>query len=623
MAHAADMLKALLRQGSAEAAAVLQHALPHAAGDELLPICRALCRTGQPRAIAAALAHLHRLGERGVEQLRTPVAGLDEAVAILRRSGRPQPLLNALEAIEHCGNAALVRHASGMLTSREVSVRSRAADVLLSLTVSCLGERGRRRTDAIAHERIDAAVCDALESHHQHRMDQCLVAAAIASVRPGRRLAAILDEEGHSALFALRCVARRTDLPLVRRNMLNWLAVEALGRSIVQRLHALSGAQQIADFLEGAHLALNPQRRRTLRRMPRPARWLPDRTIVRAMPAESQARLVDALGWPGVPASRRAAGLRDMRAASSPLARVKAAFALTGQVSDEARQELEHFTRDRDAAVAHFAMEQVLAAQTDPGVAVLRRAVRAGHTAVSQSARAQLASLKTAEFLDHWLALTPLERHIAAHRLMASDPTALADGLGERVTIGRHDSRLAAIALARRLRLCSALQNQLATAAACTDAKVASAAVAAIGDVRELTRTDALRAALRHSDARVRANAVEALYAAGDHGLAAIAEPFAATRENRVRANTVLGLIRTERPRGLDHLQRMLLDIDPMHRVSAIWAARRGRAVELRSQLQRLATDDAALEIRTRAAAARRLLGETIASTAREEAAAC
>ncbi|MHC4128815.1 MAG: HEAT repeat domain-containing protein [Planctomycetota bacterium] len=136
---------------------------------------------------------------------------------------------------------------------------------------------------------------------------------------------------------------------------------------------------------------------------------------------------------------------------------------------------------------------------------------------------------------------------------------------------------------------------------------MASASVAALGDGGSSRRSSAVRKALGHGDQRVRANAVEALVRI-DRRPGAHLGALAASRENRLRANAVRGLLAGRAPGGVKALRRMLTDTDPRHRVSGVWVARRSRARPVIPDLRRLADDDRFTEIRARASAAVRFL---------------
>jgi HEAT repeat protein len=106
----------------------------------------------------------------------------------------------------------------------------------------------------------------------------------------------------------------------------------------------------------------------------------------------------------------------------------------------------------------------------------------------------------------------------------------------------------------------------------------------------------------------VAANAVESASRLEPDLAIALIEPKTSSRHNRIRANAILGLLRQGAPDAAGQLHAMLSDPEPLQRVSAIWVATRSRAVDEIRTLRRLAGEDRVPELRTRAAAAARLL---------------
>ena len=175
------------------------------------------------------------------------------------------------------------------------------------------------------------------------------------------------------------------------------------------------------------------------------------------------------------------------------------------------------------------------------------------------------------------------------------------------VVDGDRAQKLAAIALLGRLRWSTALEHELIAQSASDDTHVASAAVTALRDVRSTHSVGAIRKALGHDDARVRANAIESLTRLDRRAIELVA-PMVTTRDNRPRANAVRALLDVLHTKALPQLRTMLADPDPLHRISGVWVARRTRALGVADQLQQLAKQDRFPEVRSRADAAARFI---------------
>ncbi len=199
--------------------------------------------------------------------------------------------------------------------------------------------------------------------------------------------------------------------------------------------------------------------------------------------------------------------------------------------------------------------------------------------------------------------LPPAARVVAARTVLAAGPRELRRALQQLAGSGTTPERLAVIAIAQHLGLAVELEEELVAAAADGDARLASAAVAALASCPPSVKgLGTVRRALGHRDPRVRANAVETLMrldpASCDH-----LRDLVAGCDNRLRANAVRALLRRSR-RAADVLRAMLRDPDPRHRVSAVWVARRERVADVAADLRRLGARDRLPEVRARAAAA-------------------
>lgn len=218
-----------------------------------------------------------------------------------------------------------------------------------------------------------------------------------------------------------------------------------------------------------------------------------------------------------------------------------------------------------------------------------------------------LAHRGAGRFFQRWLELAHNDRLAAAHAVAANDRRAMLAGLTRMLVDGARGQKLGAIDLISRLRWSAALQRELIVQSAGTDPHVASAAVVALREVASIPSVEAIRVALRHHDARVRANAIESLMRLDRRGIELIL-PMLSTRQNRPRANAVRALLAVRPAKGLPQLQAMLADPDPLHRISGVWAARRTRVVSVAHELQQLAQQDRFPQVRVRAGVAARFL---------------
>ena len=584
--------------------AILAGTLRDAGKDEQLAICRALLENGRPEAAAAVITGLHQL-EPAVRKLAQVSRGsLEAAVGLLRKRGRRQPLLNAIALAAQRADLELLPHLVGLLESRLDDVAPRAADGVIEVLVAHTGANGRRRPQEPAARAIDAAVAEAVSSHPRHRQGRVLLAACLLADRPGPRLGRILADPDHPVLFSLRGAVSRTRDLRVRRNLIRWLAIEPLAGQAARWIHQVEGTDQYADLLADGHLLLAPCRRRAIRSVSRPLQCLPDLRTAMSLPAAAQVNVVRLIRALPLSSSLRNRYLADAVALPNPVARL-AALSDLGDVP-EAAAVIDRLCFDRDEAVASLAAQPALRRGGRASL-LLRRLERTPYRLLARRASAHLAAASVEGFFERWRKLQPGDRLVAGWRLATQQRGPLVGRLAAVLGRGIRADRIAGIALARRLGLVGDLEAYLVALADDGDSHVASSAVAALADGGTGRRLEAIRGALARDDDRVQANALEALRRIDGRA----AEPFASftdSRSNRLRANALRALLPRHTEEGLSGLRAMITDRDPLHRVSGVWVARRCRSTRVLADLQRLADHDRFLEVRTRAAAAVRLL---------------
>lgn len=153
--------------------------------------------------------------------------------------------------------------------------------------------------------------------------------------------------------------------------------------------------------------------------------------------------------------------------------------------------------------------------------------------------------------------------------------------------LASHDpiDRVAALMLARELKLVSALDDHVRRLAYDPDPTVRSLAVSMLAAIPGPSTTRILRNSLNDPDARVKANAVEALDELDIPDRTTITEPFLQDDDNRLRANAVRSMLRTDSWHAGEALIAMLEDQSRAHRLSALWLVEN---LELTTVLHRL-----------------------------------
>ncbi|NNM27057.1 MAG: hypothetical protein HKO59_13915, partial [Phycisphaerales bacterium] len=427
------------------------------------------------------------------------------------------------------------------------------------------------------------------------------------SARPGLALSRVFDERDHPTSVALRGLADRTDEPLVRWNLVRWLGNPVTARAAARGFHRLRDASAYAETLVDGHLLLAPRRRRLLRTAARPLQCLPELAEAIKLPFRSQAWLPELVLRLDISARSRVGMLADMIALPSPVARIKCVAALLTQSPDRTAATLETFAHDRAGVVARLAMHGLVGCGRLPDDQ-LERLEATPHPAIRTRARRTLLARSAASYFTRWLLVPEAVRVAAGRRMLAEERGPFLAGL-QRCLAEGGEAGLAAIMLVRRFRLERAVTAALCRAASAGDARLASAAVAALPAAGGDDATRRVEAALEEEvRPRVRANAVEAIARMMAREAVHRLAPWIDNPDNRVRANAIRALRRYDDGRAAPALRRMLDDGDPLHRVSGIWVARTTRDPAIRGRLRTMAMTDPHGEIRTRARRAALLL---------------
>jgi len=643
---------------------------PRAGVPRLIRLMAYARRRGRAGIHAGALRSLVRLWVKVPQDLRRVVlvAGrgrLGAAGAELARSADACDRSGVCELALEAGELSLAPVLAGLFEDQEASVAASAERALVRLAFLGSGldpETGEsaavpaRDDGEPAADEIDSlrrSIAAVVGSAARERRRGVLVGAMaligpadVAAARAGRGnvLAAMLLSEDAALRTALRNALRWSDGPLARRRALEWLSIEALGASALERLARARSIVEHECVLSRAHLLANPARARRAAMLGRAAGG-----------TESGGS-----GPAFVPAPEDVASLS--RTARRGLARfVRTTAAVPGVV----RHVIEPLTADADAVARHsctgVAPPTLLADLTlDPDERVARTAMLAWSlvgergggagprpalradagrerllTRLARSPHESIRALARHEIsLLAWLdPRSPQGRASARRRLMAEPETLLAD-LRAVLLAGEPDDRIAAIQTVRTLCLHAGVERELlGLCEAAADGPRARVAATALAALAELGTDAAARAVTHHvgvADARVRANAVEGVGVLlrtgrdGDSMRSCLVE-LRDDPQHRARANALRALlarpgsqvearggVRVYEPAAVGSLLAMLADERPEHRLAGAWvagrvlpfegAARLGpRWAEVSVRMHELAAGDGDRRVRVRA----------------------
>lgn len=495
---------------------------------------------------------------------------------------------------------------------------------------------------SLALERVVASAAADFGVHQRRGpiMGAMLLANSERVRAPGSPIAAWLRDARQPGHAALRGVMRWSTLPASRERAWEWLAHGHFEIAAIDRLSRGRTTDEHESLLSRGHLSLRPARAARLEKVAIPsARSTAAPRVGDAEKPRGQAKDPRASTSAGATSTHVEASL-PARAEFAQLSthakrwlprvaslmkgdgpgRIRACEALLADDSALVRYALvrsgpvrllEDLAFDADPRVARSAM----LAWSEGGM--LSHAARLPEPDADRGAMAQRLTKSANETIRAWaeddVALVPSLAFAPAspqrftsnsvgvrlrwRRALDSDPAATIDRLRVLLREGSSEERVNAVLLARALNVSQKLWEDLVgiasgaawnAKAVAPDSRLIATAVSALADVVGPAPESSILACTRSEDARVRANAADALARRTRRGLMP-KPPLASLIElktdphHRVRASAIGTLLHeladaqnaADAPRAIDDLASMLKDERPSHRVAALWASER------------------------------------------------
>lgn len=621
--------------------AALAAALPTARGRALKIIALTLLDRHRPEGLLGLILSYHRLGPDArrhlVAHAQDLFRPLREAVAT---NGDEGPA-NAIEIIRASLATRLAYLVTDQLRHGSETVKDQAADCLLHLAqraATAAEPAAAPAIDAQAVEFLQTAIGDAVKAYGQHRHQSVLTALAWLLPRPVAEAMACLDDRRHPASAPMQSALRRADDPGIRRILLPMLASAEQAAAAVDGLRQAVSAGRVGEALPWFHLLALAPGGRALGRVTSPAMLWPEAEQVRAMPPHQRRGLpayLMALPLSDEDRIARLGRLRDGDDAATRLFALRRLIEIAvpspdrvpggdgSPAGDAADDAVAAFCHDADEAIARLALRHLIR-RDYPGLSkVLASLVNSRHEQVRRLAGQRLAPLGFARLWETWTRLDTPRRLAAGRALIKIDPN-FHRMLGDRLVHPQRKSRVRALAMIWELNQGALFRDTLIQLAQSDDSHVASAAVRALGSASEPEpdpesepgpRThepsgsplggavvQTLEELLSHGDARVRANAIEALAQLRssrhvDRLVELVDDP-----ESRPRANAIAALMDLRTGDAVHALRRMLDDRRADHRHSALWLIQAVGLLELARHVAEVSVTDPDDRVRRRAA---------------------
>jgi HEAT repeat protein len=133
------------------------------------------------------------------------------------------------------------------------------------------------------------------------------------------------------------------------------------------------------------------------------------------------------------------------------------------------------------------------------------------------------------------------------------------------------------------------------------DVRICASAVRLAGKLSDPALLDLLESLAKHEDSRVRANAVEAMEQLKIANRSRQILTMLDSRHNRERANAVKAIGGYDLVTARETLSKMLIDKNPLHRISALWVVEKLSVLDMLRQVASLARKDTNPHVRSRA----------------------
>jgi len=275
---------------------------------------------------------------------------------------------------------------------------------------------------------------------------------------------------------------------------------------------------------------------------------------------------------------------------------------------------LQHFLRDPDEEVQLQSTRAILRSTDPKKEELVIRQLLSEHASVRKVAAEEVAKFSFSAYMRAFDSLGNKTRRLAAAAITKLGGVPEKE-VAKLLAAAETDTKLKAL---RIIALAGADQRVEPDVIALTihpDSYIRATAALALAVFPSAAAEQAIIKALRDSDDRVIANAIEALELRGDPACVPIAKQFMRHRTARIRANVMKLLYRFGDPAYRDIFLGMCGHGDRRMRSSAIWLAEHLRMPEAARGMARIASSQTELKMRQKAASALDTLGGGQAQT--------
>ena len=628
------VLESLVQSKNPASDDVLLDALRLGSPPEQAVILQGILRRASMTSLVGVVDLYEKLGERLQRKVLEQVGALHHA---LREAGRSDLAIRRIAAIRLIAHARLGKLSyvlSENLRSGDETVAQTAAGALTSLA------RWVHRTTRNLQENFDALGIE--ERSHLTRqlvdnraeIEQAIVRASDVHRGPRQveltEAAALLcDGAGSSSLGILNTAKHRGQSALIRR--VQQTPVDA--ESVPAFLMAASKANLRTSFGIAFSKIDEP---RVLQAVLRRTHWLHDMGMSHCAQQVVQgawcslewidshtqditpAAAADVITWVehfGAADSKKDAvvGRLSHMLANDAASKTRSLRSLRRRTTGKPLALLKQFAQDTNPEISRLAVRELMRLKTPEVDSILLSLMPTCDASVR---RVIARAVGRSSFDNFWARFDtmPADVRRAAGRALLKLLPDMADRVRRLLDPTSPEKAVKAMQMAHELGLLESLRGAILPMCAHPNSRVRSKAVMLLGEFPQGVAEVLVEKAVRDSDARVRANAIEVMEqviervadgAAGSSNdkFVPVLSERARSGANRERANAIKALHQMRVGTATAQLIGMLRDTRGDHRISALWVLRRVGLWRLLSEVARLARDDEEVRVRRYAAA--------------------
>jgi len=506
------------------------------------------------------------------------------------RNAEPQTRLNGLGIIKQTHYLRLVDLVCGLLRDRDEKVGRLAGTTLLDLVRRFIRENPKTeeagKNDGEKEDETRNKPWDRPISEHQ--MLKRAVKKAVHNFEVHNRREAVL---------AGMCLAPADEIGFWREKLAGYHPVGRTVRDVLLNYgwgdlaNFCLSALKVADLRTTAVRAIAEQERggfvgalaekikhkqdevvyRSLKTITQ-TKWLDAKIWLRSGFSEQELLgLIDLVGYLGLSQPQKLQILHQMAKNAPGVPGLKAVMRLADTGGDRTPKELIELLEWDSEQVALAAAWRLIKKEPAGLERIMVGQMRSRHEQVRRLAGGYYRAVAFKRYWGNFDRLSLKQKMAAGRAVFKLDPQAQ-QKWRQKIRLGTANEQLRALRVARLLQQPSDWRQELTKLARHEDKKVRSCAVAGLGEKTQLdiTERNLLQQTLNDKDARVRANAVDALKKHHWRDTERLIE-LTRDQDNRVRANAIKALMAVRAETARQAVRAMLQDRRTRHRRSARW----------------------------------------------------